>query len=159
MPDLPTAAEQGLAVEAYTWNAIFAPKGTPADVVKKLNDAMSQAMDTPEVKERLPKLGAMLVPPDRAHARVSRRLRQERDREVGGADQGERRADRLMGAAQISRVRIPRTGGSPATRVAGTRDRVFGGAMSELECLARPAGPRLDTRASRVVSGDPAVLA
>ncbi len=65
MPDLPTAAEQGLAVEAYTWNAIFAPKGTPDAVVKKLNDAMSQAMDAPDVKERLAKLGAMLVPPPR----------------------------------------------------------------------------------------------
>jgi tripartite-type tricarboxylate transporter receptor subunit TctC len=65
MPDLPTTAEQGLPVEAYTWNAIFAPKGTPADIVKKLNDAMSKAMDAPDVKERLAKLGANLVTPDR----------------------------------------------------------------------------------------------
>lgn len=65
LPNLPTTAEQGLPVEAYTWNAIFAPKGTPADVVRKLNDAMSKAMDAPEVKERLSALGAILVVPNR----------------------------------------------------------------------------------------------
>jgi tripartite-type tricarboxylate transporter receptor subunit TctC len=65
LPDLPTAAEQGTPVEAYTWNAIFAPKGTPADVVKKLNEAVVQAMDTPAVRDRLTGLGANLVAPDR----------------------------------------------------------------------------------------------
>ena len=45
LPDLPTAAEQGTEkLEAYTWNAIFLPKGAPADIVKKLNDAAVQAM-------------------------------------------------------------------------------------------------------------------
>jgi tripartite-type tricarboxylate transporter receptor subunit TctC len=65
LPDLPTAAEQGTPVEAYTWNAIFAPKGTPADVVKKLNDAVVKAMDTPAVRDRLTGLGANLVAPER----------------------------------------------------------------------------------------------
>src|SRR5690606_38838034 len=49
LPNLPAAAEQGTPMEAYTWNAIFLPKGTPADVVKKLADAASQAVDTPAV--------------------------------------------------------------------------------------------------------------
>jgi tripartite-type tricarboxylate transporter receptor subunit TctC len=65
LPNLPTAAEQGTPMEAYTWNAIFLPKGAPADVVKTLADAASQALDTPAVKERLAGLGAQVVSPDR----------------------------------------------------------------------------------------------
>ena len=67
LPDLPTAAEQGTEkLEAYTWNALFLPKGAPADVVKKLNDAALQAMKTPAVRERLQALGAQIVSDDRA---------------------------------------------------------------------------------------------
>ena len=40
LPDLPTAAESGLpSVAAYTWTALFVPKGTPEPVVAKLNGA------------------------------------------------------------------------------------------------------------------------
>jgi tripartite-type tricarboxylate transporter receptor subunit TctC len=66
LPNVPTATEQGLDVQAYTWNAIFLPKNAPADIVKKLNDAALEAMHTPAVKERLANLGAMLVSDDRA---------------------------------------------------------------------------------------------
>ena len=67
LPDVATAAEQGLPdVEAYTWNAIFLPKGAPDAIVKKLHDATLAAMHTPNVKERLEGLGAMIVPDDRA---------------------------------------------------------------------------------------------
>ena len=67
LPNVPTAVEQGLPdVEAYTWNAIFLPKGAPDAIVKKLHDATLAAMHTPNVKERLEGLGAMIVPDDRA---------------------------------------------------------------------------------------------
>ncbi len=50
MPDLPTAHEQGLVdFDVVTWNAFFLPKGAPPEVVKKLNDATSQALDTPAI--------------------------------------------------------------------------------------------------------------
>ncbi|HWV40271.1 Bug family tripartite tricarboxylate transporter substrate binding protein [Pseudorhodoplanes sp.] len=66
LPNLATAEEQGTkGMEAYTWNALFLPKDTPAPIVKKLADAANQAMDTPAVKERLATLGAMIVTPDR----------------------------------------------------------------------------------------------
>ncbi|MGH6790642.1 MAG: tripartite tricarboxylate transporter substrate-binding protein, partial [Pseudolabrys sp.] len=64
--DVPTSAEQGLDVQAYTWNALFLPKGAPADVVKKLNSAMVQAMKTPAVHDRLEGIGAQMVAEDRA---------------------------------------------------------------------------------------------
>ena len=65
LPNLPTTREQGLDVQAYTWNAIFLPKNAPADVVKKLHDAAVSAMNTPAVRDRLQSLGASLVGPDR----------------------------------------------------------------------------------------------
>jgi tripartite-type tricarboxylate transporter receptor subunit TctC len=58
LPALATAHEQGLTdFEAITWNAFFLPKGTPAAIVKKLNDAVIDAMDSPAVKDRLHDLG------------------------------------------------------------------------------------------------------
>jgi tripartite-type tricarboxylate transporter receptor subunit TctC len=65
LPNLATAAEQGLDVQAYTWNALFLPKKTPPEIVKKLNAAMVAAMDAPAVKDRLTSLGAVLVAPER----------------------------------------------------------------------------------------------
>ena len=65
LPNLQTTREQGLDVQAYTWNAIFLPKNAPADVVKKLHDAAVGAMNTPAVRDRLQSLGASLVGPDR----------------------------------------------------------------------------------------------
>ncbi|MBO0751602.1 MAG: tripartite tricarboxylate transporter substrate binding protein BugD, partial [Bradyrhizobiaceae bacterium] len=67
LPDLPTAAEQGLAnAEGYTWNAIFLPKNTPDAIVAKLNGAMLETMHTPMITERLASLGAQVVADDRA---------------------------------------------------------------------------------------------
>jgi tripartite-type tricarboxylate transporter receptor subunit TctC len=67
LPNVPTGIEQGLPkLEAYTWNAIVLPKGASADVVKKLNGAAVEAIDTPAVRERLESLGAAVVSDDRA---------------------------------------------------------------------------------------------
>jgi tripartite-type tricarboxylate transporter receptor subunit TctC len=67
LPNLPTALEQGTQkLEAYTWNAVFLPKNAPADVVRKLNDAIVQAIKTPSVRERLSGLGAEVASDDRA---------------------------------------------------------------------------------------------
>jgi tripartite-type tricarboxylate transporter receptor subunit TctC len=66
LPDLPTTLEQGTDVQAYTWSAIFLPKGAPDAVVQKLNSAIVQAMKSPSVQERMGSLGAVLVSDDRA---------------------------------------------------------------------------------------------
>jgi tripartite-type tricarboxylate transporter receptor subunit TctC len=66
LPNLPTAVEQGTDVQAYTWSAIFLPKGAPDAIVQKLNSAIVQAMKTPAVNERMASLGAVLVGDDRA---------------------------------------------------------------------------------------------
>jgi len=66
LPDLPTAQEQGLKdFEAYTWSAFFMPKGTPDAIVRRLNAATIEAMNTPVVEQRLREIGATLVAPER----------------------------------------------------------------------------------------------
>ena len=61
LPNLPTTGEQGLDVQAYTWSALFLPKGAPADVVKVLNKAAAGAIATPAVQDRLKTLGATVA--------------------------------------------------------------------------------------------------
>ena len=66
LPSLPTANESGLSnFEAYTWNALFLPKGAPDAIVKKLHDVAVETMKTPAVKDRLEALGAIVVPEDK----------------------------------------------------------------------------------------------
>jgi tripartite-type tricarboxylate transporter receptor subunit TctC len=66
LPDIPTADEQGLKdFEAYTWNAFFYPKGTPAPIAAKLREATLEAMATPSVKQRFDELSISLVSTDR----------------------------------------------------------------------------------------------
>nr|MBP7354345.1 tripartite tricarboxylate transporter substrate binding protein [Comamonas sp.] len=59
-PDLPTMEESGVApFDVSSWFGLIAPKGTPKDIVDKLNKAMNAAFDKPEVKEAYAKLGAV----------------------------------------------------------------------------------------------------
>jgi tripartite-type tricarboxylate transporter receptor subunit TctC len=54
LADVPTAAQQGLAgFTYYYWLGLFAPAGTPKDVVKKLNDAMAKVLSDPALKAKL----------------------------------------------------------------------------------------------------------
>ena len=66
-PDLPTVSESGLpGFEMVVWYAMYAPKGTPKPIIDKLSAALQQALQDPEVKERLEQSGAETVPPERA---------------------------------------------------------------------------------------------
>jgi tripartite-type tricarboxylate transporter receptor subunit TctC len=66
LPDLPTAAESGLPeLRAYTWTALFLPKGTPPAIAAKLNAAAVEAMNGPGLREQLNDLAATLVTPER----------------------------------------------------------------------------------------------
>jgi len=54
LPDVPTLGELGYAgMEDYTWVGIFAPAGTPADVLQKLNGAIVRIANESEIKQRL----------------------------------------------------------------------------------------------------------
>ena len=57
-PDIPTFAELGLpAVFWSAWFGLFAPKGTPRDIIDKLNAAAAEALADPAVQARLAELG------------------------------------------------------------------------------------------------------
>jgi len=61
LPDVPTTIEAGMPeYQVSAWNALFAPKGTPKEIVAKLNDALNKALDDPATKKRLLDLGAVL---------------------------------------------------------------------------------------------------
>ncbi len=52
-PELPTLAESGLpGFDASTWQAIFAPAGTPREVVQRLNSEIGKAMAAQEMKDK-----------------------------------------------------------------------------------------------------------
>ena len=58
-PDVPTVAESGLpGYEAVAWYGVFAPDGTPRDVVTRLNADIVKIVNSPEVRELLLKQGA-----------------------------------------------------------------------------------------------------
>lgn len=67
LPELPTSAEAGLPeFEAQGWNGLFAPKGTPAAVIAKLNVAARTAVETDAVKKRFADLSTV-APDDTEH--------------------------------------------------------------------------------------------
>jgi len=60
MPDVPTLHEQGLKnFEVSNWFGIYAPHGTPAEIVARVNAAYNQALRDPELRKRLAALGAV----------------------------------------------------------------------------------------------------
>ena len=64
LPDVPTTKEAGLPdYQVSAWNAVFAPKGTSADIVAKLSDALNKALADPGTAKRLSDLGGVLPEP------------------------------------------------------------------------------------------------
>ena len=69
LPELTTAREQGFAeIDSYAWFAAALPKGTPADIVDKMNKAISDSLDTPYLKDRLRTIAVQPTPPDKRSA-------------------------------------------------------------------------------------------
>lgn len=61
-PDIPTVAESGIpGYETYTWNALFAPANTPADVISRLNASANKALTDPAVADRMKEFSATIV--------------------------------------------------------------------------------------------------
>ena len=66
LPNVPTLNEQGLkGFEVKVWHGLYAPKGTPAPVLEKLNAALRAAMQDPSVKQRLADLSSDIPPLDK----------------------------------------------------------------------------------------------
>ena len=56
LPDLPPVSDTIPGFEAYEWNGVFVPTGTPREIVQKLNAGLNGMLKQPEVTERLNKL-------------------------------------------------------------------------------------------------------
>jgi tripartite-type tricarboxylate transporter receptor subunit TctC len=59
LPEIPTLAEAGLpAFDRYTWFGLFAPAGTPPDIVRRLQAEVAAALKSPDLRERFDAVGA-----------------------------------------------------------------------------------------------------
>ena len=61
-PDLPTVAESLPGFEVNNWIGLFAPAGTPADIVRRWNGEVMRIMKSPDIQARLPGEGARFSP-------------------------------------------------------------------------------------------------
>jgi tripartite-type tricarboxylate transporter receptor subunit TctC len=60
LPDIPSAKESAINYQMSIWAGIFAPKGTPKEIVAKLAAALDKALDDPSVRKRLGDLGGSI---------------------------------------------------------------------------------------------------
>ena len=62
MPNVPTVAETGVkGYEVTSWNGVFAPKGTPKEVIDTMNKAMHEVVAMPDVKAQFAKVGVVAL--------------------------------------------------------------------------------------------------
>jgi len=62
LPNVPTVAETIPGYEASAWFGISAPKGTPREIIDKLNAATNQLLADPKIQKRMADLGGTLIP-------------------------------------------------------------------------------------------------
>jgi tripartite-type tricarboxylate transporter receptor subunit TctC len=78
-PDVPTLDELGLkGFDADSWFGFYAPAGTPAEVVQRLNREINAALATPAVKDRIQALGGIPAPMSAAEFGQSAKTDSER---------------------------------------------------------------------------------
>jgi tripartite-type tricarboxylate transporter receptor subunit TctC len=76
LPDVPTMTEAGLPdLSADFWSGLFAPAGTPADIIAMLQDETIRIVKTPEIRDRMAAL--QVTPEGTSSAEFSRRIKQE----------------------------------------------------------------------------------
>ena len=64
-PDIPTTAEAGFpGIEVAIWHGLWAPKGTPTEIIAKLNAAAVAALKDPEIRRKLEDLGQDIPTPE-----------------------------------------------------------------------------------------------
>lgn len=79
LPDVPTLEELGFrGYDKSGWHALFAPKGTPPEVIARLNEVLNSALASPDMKARLAAIGADADggPPERLAERMRSELRE-----------------------------------------------------------------------------------
>jgi tripartite-type tricarboxylate transporter receptor subunit TctC len=75
LPDVPTIAEAGYpGAEMVLWNALFAPKGTPREILKQINAAIATGIDAAGPRKQFAELGAEAPRPDQRSAEALGRI-------------------------------------------------------------------------------------
>jgi tripartite-type tricarboxylate transporter receptor subunit TctC len=75
LPDVPTASEVGMSgIDMVVWNALFAPKGTPPEIIEKLNTALIKAITDPASREKFLQLGAEPPPENQRSPQALRQI-------------------------------------------------------------------------------------
>ena len=78
LPDIPSAKEGGINYQMSIWAGIFAPKGTPKEIIAKLAAALDKALDDPAVRKRVAALGGSIPPKqERSPANFARLVKAE----------------------------------------------------------------------------------
>jgi putative tricarboxylic transport membrane protein len=78
LPDIPSAKEGGINYQMSIWAGIFAPKGTPKEIIAKLAAALDEALDDPAVRKRVAALGGSIPPKqERSPANFARLVKAE----------------------------------------------------------------------------------
>jgi tripartite-type tricarboxylate transporter receptor subunit TctC len=78
LPDIPSAKEGGINYQMSIWAGIFAPKGTPKEIIAKLAAALDKALDDPLVRNRIAELGGSIpTKQERAPASFARLVKAE----------------------------------------------------------------------------------
>ena len=93
MPDVPTFAEAGIAIDVSVWIGIAAPAGTPAPVVERLNAEFNKALAAPDVRAKLATLG---VDPVGGTSAAFTQFVKERRGALGEDHQDRQRQDRVV---------------------------------------------------------------
>ena len=99
-PNVPTVAEAGVpGYEVTSWNGLFAPKGTPKEVIETMNKAMAEVLAMPDVKAQFEKVGV------EAHASTPSELIESghyRHQEMGNGHGRDRDGEEVRGRARAA---------------------------------------------------------
>jgi len=79
VPNVTTATEEGLpGFTVQSWHGLYAPKGLPAPILAKLREALEKALNDPDVRAKLEKVGGGVPPADmRGHENMLKRVAYE----------------------------------------------------------------------------------
>ena len=77
LPDVPTLVESGIPFDTVGWQAVFAPAGTPKDIVEKLNRSINRILATPEMQKQLYAVGLFPVQPQTSAEQWAEQFRRD----------------------------------------------------------------------------------
>ena len=96
LPNVPSLHEAGLPnFEVAVWNGLYAPKGTPKEIIKTLSQALQESLRDPALKQRCAELGIEVTPESSATPEAVACTSQGRNRKMGADHQEGRRVCRL----------------------------------------------------------------